>query len=263
MPGMNGTMCPHASGEGPDSLAAVGPNEQAPTERAPTTGPLAPAGKPAVTTPAPKPAAPKPLAQAPKAPTQVTKPTTRVTQPATQVQTQRPAATTAQSMRSVPKPIGRAVATTTVTTPSRPAHSHAKGSAPHRLAHQQRVAERSFERRFNGLEARAAKPSASAVDPIAVTARPAVAERPFGLPAGLLLGLLAVAGITVGLLIRRRGAGGAAAVGRPGAPIAPTYADSAMEAELHEMISEARARELLAPGVGEEESDRGESVGTR
>jgi len=259
MPGMNGTMCPHASGEGPDSLAAVGPNEPATPERAPDSGPIAPAGKPATSSPAPRPAAQKPVAQSP-APATQTKPVTHVTQPATQqVQTQRPATTPAQSRPALARSTVRAVAATAVAEPSRASRPRAKHPARHVGTHH-----RSFAHRFNGLEPRATGPYTAPVEPLGVTvSRPAPADPPSGLPLGLLLGLLALAGAMAGLLLRRRGTGGTVATDRPGAPVAPTYADTAIEAELHEIIAEARAMELLARGEAGEAAERGESVGTR
>jgi len=258
MPGMNGTMCPHASGEGPDALAAAGPNEPAAPERAPNSGPIAPVGAPAASSPAQKPSAPKPVAQAPRPVTQVTQPATQVTQPATHVGTQRPVTTTARSSPVVAKRSVRAVAATTVAEPSRGARARAKHPARHL-----RPQQRSSAQRVNGLEPRSAGPYVAPGEPIAVTvSRPATADRPSGLPTGLLLGLIALAAAMAGLLVRRRGAGGIAAVERPDAPIAPAYADTAIEAELHEIISEARARQLLAPRRADEDAERGESVGT-
>lgn len=258
MPGMNGTMCPHASGEGPDALAAPAPNEPAASERAPSTGPLAPAGEPSASTSAPKPAVTKPAAQ-------VTKPATQqVTKPATQVQTQRPATTTAQSapVQAVAKTSVRAVATPTVAAPSGGASSRSTQPRAKRSAQRTRSPERSFERRFNGLEPRAARPSATPLDTDAVApaVRTAPAEPTASVPLVAVFGLLTLGGlVAVVLLGRRRGTGGAAAEAPPERPAAPTYAEAAVEAELHEIISEVRARELLVP----DEAERGESVGTR
>jgi hypothetical protein len=259
MPGMNGTMCPHAAGEGPDSLAAAGPNEPTAPERAPNSAPLAPADQPASTAPASKPASPKPVAQAPKPVTQVTKPATQVvTQPATHVQTQRPATTTAQT-RVVAKGAVRAVAATTVAEPSRAAQPRAR-----RAGASVRTAERSFVRRFNGLEPRMARGSSlPAEQPVAgLRADPA---SPGGVVFMALLSVLALVGlVAVGVMAKRRhGDEGAEAHTAGPRPPAPSLADAVIEAELHEIISEARARELLGHGEAAAEAQRGESVETR
>jgi len=59
--------------------------------------------------------------------------------------------------------------------------------------------------------------------------------------------LLGIAGV---IARRRRGNGGVEPVDRPIEPVIPDPVE--MEAELHEMIAEARARELLAPGEASE-----------
>ena len=256
MPGMNGTMCPHASGEGPDALAAPGPNEPAAPERAPSETPLAPTGQSGPATAAPVPAS-KPAAQ------QVTRPATQVSKPATQVQTR--VTTTAQSAPASTRTQGtvRAVATTPVAASKRAAAAQprAKRAVPRARP------ERSFERRFNGLEPRAARPSPAT--PEAVVAAPAVrgeaAESAPSVPLLLLLGLLTVGGLAAAVLVGRRrgGAGGVVTGAPPERPAAPAYADAAVEAELHEIIAEARARRLLVPGESDEPAERGESVGTR
>jgi hypothetical protein len=252
---MNGTMCPHASGEGPDSLAAAGPDEPAPSERAPSGAPLAPAVKPAVTAPASKPAAPKPVAQVPK-------PITQVTKPATQVQSERPATTTptAQSApAAATTAAARAVSTTTVAEPPRAERARAKRPAP-----RADTARRSFAHRFNGLEPRAAGPYAVRVETVArPVAGSSAPGRPSPFPVGLLVALVAAAATIGGLLLRRRGHGGSALSERADAPIEPASAGAAIEAELHEIISEARARQLLAPAPVDEHAERHESVGTR
>jgi hypothetical protein len=259
MPGMNGTMCPHAAGEGPDSLAAAGPNEPAAPERAPNSAPLAPADQPASTAPAPKPAAPKPVAQAPRPVTQVTKPATQVvTQPAIQAQTQRPATTTAQT-RAAAKGTVRAVAATTVAEPSHAAQPRAK-----RAGLSARTAERSFSRRFNGLEPRVARGSSlPAEHPVAgLRADPASPGSVMFMSLLSVVALIALA--AVGVMVRRRhGDDGVVALAEDPRRPAPCHADASMEAELHEMISEARARELLGYGEVDAEAERGESVGAR
>ena len=256
MPGMNGTMCPHASGEGPDAPAAPGPSEPAAPERAPSETPLAAAGQPAASAPAPRPAATKPAAQ-------VTKPATQqVTKPATQVQTQRPATTTVQStaVQAVAKSSVRAVATTKAA--SRP---RAEQPRTERSARPGRSPERSFERRFNVPEPRAARPSLTAPEAVAVTAvRTEAAEPVTSIPLLVVFGLLTAGALAaVVLLGRRRGTGSVVAEAPPEQPAAPTYADAAVEAELHEIISEARARQLLALDEADAPAERGESVGTR
>ena len=251
MPGMNGTMCPHASGEGPDAPAAPGPGEPAAPERAPSEAPLA-AAAPTSPATAPKPAATKPAAQ-------VTKPATQqVSKPATQVQTQRPT-TTAQSAPASTSTSGavRAVANTQVAASKRAAAAQPRAKRSARI----RTADRSFERRFNGLEPRAAR--GSLTTPEAVEAPPAAgaeaAESAAPVPLVVVLGLLTAGTLVAVLLVgRRRGTGGGVAEAPPERPAAPTYAD-AVEAELHEIISEARARQLLMP----DEAERGEPVETR
>ena len=109
---------------------------------------------------------------------------------------------------------------------------------------------RVFERRFNGLDPRPAKASTTLVEPIAVVPeppRPAAAPRAPDRTAVIvgfaLLTVLALAGAVV--VGRRPGDGGVAGAKAPERPAAPSYADAALEAELHEMIAEARARSLL------------------
>ena len=254
MPGMNGTMCPHASGEGPDALAAPGPNQPAAPERAPSEAPLAPTGQSGPSNAAPAPA-PEPAAQ------QVTRPATQVSKPATQVQTR--VTTTAQSAPASTSTQGavRAVATTPVA-----ASKRAPAAQPRAERAVPRARTAAFERRFNGLEPRAARPSPTT--PEAVEVKPAVrteaTEPGASGPLLVLFGLLTAGALAaVVLLGRRRGAGGVVTDGPLERPAAPTYADAAVEAELHEIIAEARARRLLVPGEIDEPAERGESVGTR
>ena len=127
MPGMtNGTMCPHASGEGPDSLAAAGPGESDGPARAPSETPISAPGATA-TTPAP---AAKPV-------TNTTRPASQVTQPAkTQVQVQQPATTVAQSApaqavaETAEPAAARTPVRTTVGTPVAATRPKAKRSVP-------------------------------------------------------------------------------------------------------------------------------------
>jgi hypothetical protein len=256
MPGMNGTMCPHASGEGPDALAAPGPSEPAAPERAPSESPLALTGQSGPSSNAAPAPASKPAAQ------QVTRPATQVSKPATQVQTRvtttaqsAPAATSAQSAV-------RAVATTPVAASKRApaAQPRAKRAAPRARP------ERSFERRFNGLEPRASRPSLVTREAVEATpaVRPEVTGPTASVPLLVLFGLLTAGGLAAVVLVgRRRGGGGVVAGAPPQRPAAPRYADAAVEAELHEIIAEARARELLGPGEIDEPAERGESVGPR
>ena len=236
MPGMNGTMCPHASGEGPDALAAPGPNEPAAPAQAPSDAPVA-----AVSAPQGSPSGSAPAASNPG------RPATQVTQPATQVPTQQPA-TVAESVGSE-SAAGSTPATTAVTTEAAPRLTRAehlqlqRQRAEARLAQRQaRIAERSYVRRY------AVEPFSLARTPIGVVARPVTPDpSPRTGFLWLVPVLIAVAAFAAALLARRRDSGGAVAAGeRPDRPAAPSYADAAMEAELHEIIAEARARELLA-----------------
>jgi len=129
MPGMtNGTMCPHASGEGPDSLAAAGPGESGGPARAPSEKPIS---APGTTTAAPAPApAAKPV-------TNTTRPLSQVTQPAnTRVQVQQPATTVAQSaparaVAETAEPVAaRTPVRTTVAAPVNADRPKAKRPAP-------------------------------------------------------------------------------------------------------------------------------------
>ena len=115
---------------------------------------------------------------------------------------------------------------------------------------------------MRGVEPRVTSSSRTASQPPAApkVAAPAVPDG--GAPTGLiLLGLLGAAGIGAGLVIarRRRGAGGIAVAEEPQSPLAPAHADALVDAELHEIIAEERARALLSG----ESADRLESTGTR
>jgi hypothetical protein len=260
MPGMsNGMACPHASGEGPDSLAAASPNDPATSGRAPSEAPLGAAGKSGARALGSKPAT-KPASQ-------VTRPATQqVTKPATQVQLQRPATTTTQSApaTAVGQRTTAAVASQPVATPATTRQPRARRSAHRRPATDRpaRATDRpAHVRRFNGLEPRVARPSATFPDiplagvrerpaPPEVAARarpPAPDSRRAPMPLTLVLGALALAGVAAALVVaRRRGSGGAAGMRRDVDPTAPARADAVVEAELQEMISEANARALLA-----------------
>jgi hypothetical protein len=192
----------------------------------------------------------------------VTRPATQVSKPATQVQTQ--VTTTAQSAPASTSAQGavRAVATTPV-----PASKRASAAQPRaKRATPRARPERSFERRFNGLEPRATRPSPAAREVVEATpvVRPQVAEPAASVPLLVLFGLLTVGGLAAAVLLgRRRGGAGVVTDAPPERPVAPAYADAAVEAELHEIIAEARARQLLGPGESDEPAERGESVGPR
>lgn len=248
MPGMtNGTMCPHASGEGADSLAAAGPGESGGPARAPSETPITAPGTTA-TTPAP---AAKPV-------TNATRPASQVTQPAkTQVQVQQPATTVARSaparaVAQTAEPVAaRTPVRTTVAAPVAAGKPKAKRSVPR--AH--RAARPAFERRFNGLEPRVARGSA-VPEPVAQAPQPATPSAPApSTPLLLLVGLAALAAIGAVIAAGRchGGTDEATATDPVTPPVAPTYAELSLEAELHEIVAEANARALLGDPPGERE----------
>lgn len=248
MPGMtNGTMCPHASGEGPDSLAAAGPGDSGGSARAPSETPIS---APGATTTAPAPAA-KPVAN-------TTRPASQVTQPAkTQVQVQQPATTVArsapaQAVAPAAEPVAaRTPVRTTVATSVAAGEPTAR--RPTRRAH--RAVRPAFEVRVNGLEPRVARGSALP-EPIVQAPQPATPGAPApSAPLLLLFGLATVAAIGAAITLGRRGGGDdeVTTTAPDPPPVAPTYAELSLEAELHEMVAEANARALLGDHPGERE----------
>ena len=233
MPGMNGTMCPHASGEGPDALAAPGPNEPAAPAQAPSDSPVGAVSAPQASTPAPSPA------------TDPGGPATQVTQPATQVPAQQPA-TVAESVGAESAAVGTVATTTTAAAPRLTRAERLqlqRERAEARRAQRQSVrVERSYVRTY------AVEPFSLTRVPIGVEPRSVSLESsPSTALMWLVPVLVAIAALAGVLLARRRDSGGAVVADEhPDAPAAPSYADAAMEAELHEMIAEARAREVLA-----------------
>jgi len=249
----NGMACPHASGEGANALPPAGPSESGAPERAPSEAPLGTAGR---TTPS-APAASRPSAPA----AQVTKPATQVTKPAVQVPAQRPATKPqAASVAASAEGTTKAVARTTVKVSVGREQPKAKTTA--------RRGSRAEPRRtpgrtsVNGLEPRAAAMTLSS-GPVAEAAEAAPAAGVATLTVALaLLALASVGGLAAAVVLRRRrGAGGAALAARHVNPVAPAHAD-AIDAELHEIISEARARTLLA-GEADETTDPLEPVSSR
>jgi hypothetical protein len=229
MTGMNGMACEHASGEGPNALAAGGPTP----ERAPA---VAPVGS---TTPS----ASKPESPAPP-PSTRSEPTSRVTQPPATTTTSVPATTTTSTPAT-------STATATATAPVA-----ARERAERRRAHRARPkVEPPVPKHFGPVMKVGRHVQLSAGTPRA-TAAPAPSPDGFALPPLLLaLAGLAVAGGAL-LVARRRGGDGGVAVGAGPAPAPlPASADPAVDAELHEIIAEAKARELLA--------DEREPAGTR
>lgn len=230
MPGMNGTMCPHASGEGPDALAAPGPNEPAAPAQAPSDSPVGAVSAPQASTPAA---------------TDPGRPATQVTQPATQVQSRQPA-TVAESAGAESAAVGTVATTTTVAAPrltrAERLQLQRERAEARRAQRQSLTAERSYARTY------AVEPFSLARVPIGVGVRSVTAGSSPGTALMWLVPVLvAVAALALVLLARRRDSGGAVVADeQPDAPAAPSYADAAMEAELHEIIAEARAREMLA-----------------
>jgi len=252
MPGMtNGTMCPHASGEGPDALGAAPPSESSGgTQRTSSDAPLgaasdsAPSGSTAADSAAPASGASKPATQA--------------TEPATQVQTQRAAVTAAQPALATAGAQVTRLATTsvparsTVATPSRRAAPRARTerrSAPRRQPHG-RVLETS-----------------TPVAPATTAATLTEVTQPRTLPPlAAVLGILAIVGLAAATTLMRRrrpGSGGVATAPRPATPAAPSFADASLEAELHEMISEARARAVLARAPRADPAEHRETIASR
>jgi hypothetical protein len=243
MAGMNGMACPHASGEGPDALAAAGPNEPAAPQHAPNDTPIGPAATSPATTPATDPAD-KPVSEA-------TKPASKVAQPVAQDVTQGAATTPAQvTVRAVATTPAR----TAITTPARVHAPRAKHHGP-------TVQRPAVAHRFYGP----ATPTAEFV-PTAGHRVLVEAATPGGssTPLIVLVGLLGLsgAGAAVVMARRRRGYGGVATLEQPQLPPAPAYADP-VEAELHEMISEANACPLLSRDEREEEPEQVELIGIR
>lgn len=247
----NGMACPHASGEGPNALPPAGPSESGAPERAPSEAPLGTAGR---TTPS-APAASRPSSPA----AQVTKPATQVTKPAVQVPAQRPATKPqAASVGVSAEATTKAVARTTVkASAGREQPRAAKATA--RRGSRAEPRRTSGRTSVNGLEPRAAVATVSS-DPSEAQAAPPAGVATLTISLAL-LALASLGGLAAVVLRRRRGAGGAALAAPPVNPVAPAHAD-AIDAELHEIISEARARTLLA-GEADETPDPLEPVSSR
>lgn len=238
MPGMtNGTMCPHASGEGPDSLAAAGPGESGGPARAPSEQPITAPGT-TTTAPAPVTDTSRPaseVSQPARTKVQVEQPATRVAQPA-------PAQVVAQAAEPV---AARTPVRARIVTPAKAGTPKAKRVTPRAG----RAARPAFERRFNGLEPRVGRGSA--------LTRELVAPRPSApapsTPLLLVLGIATLAAIGGAIVAGRRrgGAGEATVTSGPTPPATPSYAELSLEAELHEIVAEAKARALLGEGPGD------------
>lgn len=73
---------------------------------------------------------------------------------------------------------------------------------------------------------------------------------------------MALAAVAAAIVVarRRRGHDGVANAAPPASPAAPSFADASLEAELHEMISEARARALLAAEPADERLETSEGA---
>jgi hypothetical protein len=223
----DGTLCPHATGTGPDAQPqATGPAAPA---RASSDKPLGPVVKSA-TPPVTKPAAEAGSQAVTKAPAQ---------RPATVVDTQA-AGTTAVAVAPRQQP---------VSAPVRQVRQPRAVPKP-RAAHQPRQASRpastkDFVPPVTG-SADVVLPRASA--PSVQVAERQVIPAPAAIVAGCLM-LVALAALTAAIVRRRRrGDDGELVEVAPVAPVEPMAVvthEALVEAELHEMIAEARARELL------------------
>jgi hypothetical protein len=236
MPGTNGMACPHASGEG---TGALPPTDTPTIERAPA----APVGSTS-SSPAPeRPATPAPGSSAPA------NEAAPVTQPVTTT-TSTPATTT----------VATPVATAATATATAPVQARERADRPRR--HRARPEVKPPVPKHFGPVMQVGRPAPVGADATAAdrtgTRAAAEAPAPDGFtPPALLLGLggLALAGAAFAVRRRRRGDGGVVAAVAPATPPAPAYADPAVDAELHEIIAEAKARELLG--------DEREPAGTR
>jgi LPXTG-motif cell wall-anchored protein len=109
------------------------------------------------------------------------------------------------------------------------------------------------DRRFNGLEPRVAHGSLLTPEhPVAKALVRPPSSGGSSTPLVLLLAAAGAAGLGALLIRRRRGGGDVVVVDSPIAPSAPSYVDPAVEAELHEIIAEERARALLSGEPGEQ-----------
>ena len=118
-----------------------------------------------------------------------------------------------------------------------------------------------FERRFNGLEARVGRGSPLPAEPVAQAPRPS-APAPSA-PLLLVFGLATLAAIGAAIVVGRRrgGTGEVTVTPQPAPPHTPTYAELSLEAELCEILAEARARALLGDRPGDRGSPEREPVG--
>ena len=237
----DGTMCPHAAGD-PGAAAMEGP--AAPTRTA-SEAPLGTTAKPAVTQPAGRPAA-KPAS---KAPAQRAAATTPASAPATTVAQSTAgagaAAPAAQQQRAV-APVG----------PSRTATPRPQRRAtPTHSAPARRV---STPTATTTVIPDATRPSAGSARQVASTA---TAAEPANVPwPAIGLGVLMLAALAAAIVVlRRRGSGGAAVTATANGPLEPsllrpepTELDE-VDLALREMLSEARASELL--GNGDRDTD--------
>lgn len=247
----DGTLCPHAAG-------TLGPGESKsapPVERAASSGPIG-AAKTAPAAPAPRPAA-KPAAQpAANVPVQRPAAQAQAQKPAaSQVQAQRPAvaAQPAVSQARVVVPVQRQATVAKPSAAKQPQAATSKSSAA-----KQQVSRASKQQ----VSPPAVKPAVTAeitTDRRGTIERPtataAVAGPADSVPVAMLVGsfgLLALVVIAGVVALRRR------VVRVKSAAPSPTLAesmDTAIEAELQDMIIETRARALLAPGGIEDEHD--------
>lgn len=258
----DGTMCPHAAG----TLAPGESKSAPPVERAASSGPIG-AVKTAPAAPAPRPAA-KPAAQpAANVPVQRPAAQAQAQKPAaSQVQAQRPAgaAQPAVSKARVAVPVQRQAPVAKPSAAKQPQAATSKSSAAKKQvsrASKQQVsppavkpavtAEITTDRR-GAIERPAATAAVAAPADSGASASVAMLVGSFGL-----LALVVIAGIVA---VRRR------VVRVKSAAPSPTLAesmDTAIEAELQDMIIETRARALLASAGLEDEHDDLELSQTR